>query len=95
MFNSFSHILLSRVRNKSLDFETFLVAIGAFTPAFLIAMWLKLHKEDPNQWPTSNYYAFHLAIIMVAMVLTSIVWMASIRRLKEAQAGEEAEKDTE
>jgi hypothetical protein len=94
MFNSFSHILLSPVRNKSLDFETFLVAIGAFTPAFLIAMWLKLHKEDPNQWPTSNYYAFHLAITMVAMVLTSIVWMASIRRLKEAQAGEKAEKDT-
>jgi hypothetical protein len=94
MFNSFSHILLSPVRNKSLDFETFLVAIGAFIPAFLIGMWLKSHNEDPNEWPTSNYYAFHLAIIMVAMVLTSIVWTVSIRRFKEAERGEEGKKDT-
>jgi len=94
MFNSFSHILLSPVRNKSLDSETLLVAIGAFTPAFLIAIWLKLHNEDPNEWPTSNYYAFHLAITMVAMVLTSIVWTASLRRLKEAERGEEGKKDT-
>jgi hypothetical protein len=94
MFNSFSHILLSRVRNESLDFETFLVAIGAFTPALLIGMWLKLNNEDPNQWPSSNYYAFHLAIIMVAMVLTSIVWTVSIKRLKEAERGEEGKKDT-
>jgi hypothetical protein len=94
MFNSFSHILLSPVRNKSLDSETLLVAIGAFIPAFLIAMWLKLHNEDPNEWPTSNYYAFHLAIIMVAMVLTSIVWTVSLIRLKEAKRGEEGKKDT-
>jgi hypothetical protein len=71
-----------------------LVAIGAFIPAFLIAMWLKLHNEDPNEWPTFNYYAFHLAITMVAMVLTSIVWTVSLMRLKEAKRGEEGKKAT-
>jgi len=94
IFNSLSYILLFLVRNKSLDFVTSLVAIGAFIPALLIGMWLKLHNEDPNQWPTSNYYAFHLAIIVVAMVPTSIIWMVSLKRLKEAEPGQEAKKDT-
>jgi hypothetical protein len=96
--NSFLYILSFLVRNKSLDFVTFLLAIGASIPAVLIGMWPELHNEDQNQWPTSNYGAFHSAIIGVATFLTIIGWMVvsiSRRRRKEAEPGEEAEKVTE
>jgi hypothetical protein len=76
-----------------------LVAIGASIPAYFIINWPELHNEDPNQWPTSNYEAFHLAIIVVAATLTIIVGTVSLylqlhlQLRKEAELGEEVEED--
>jgi hypothetical protein len=61
-------------------------------------MLLELYNEVPLEWPKSNYEAFHSAIMVVPLFLTLICSPVSlliyIRRRKEAEPGEEAEKDT-
>jgi hypothetical protein len=75
-----------------------LVGMGAFIPVFLL-MFPELYNEVPFEWPKSNYEAFHSAIMVVPLFLTIICFPGSfliyIRRRKEAEPGEEAEKDTE
>jgi hypothetical protein len=70
-----------------------LVSMGAFIPPFLL-MVPELYNEVPFEWPKSNYEAFHSAILVVPVFLTLVSLSIYIRRLKEAEPGEEAEKDT-